>query len=59
VTENRRAPTADVIYVFIAIDVPNPRSFRALDEKRLAIDIPKRAHRRIHAAGDALLRGAK
>ncbi len=39
--ENRRPPTADVIDVFISIDIPNPRTFRARDEERLAANIAK------------------
>ena len=54
--ENRRSPGADVIDVFVAIDVPDVRAFRALDEKRLAPDRAKGAHRGIHAAGNSLLR---
>ena len=49
--ENGRPPGADVINVFVAIHVPDARAFRALDEKRLAADVAKRADGRIHAAG--------
>ena len=51
--ENRRSPAADVIDVFVAIDVPNTGAFRALDEKRFAAHGTKCAHRRIHAAGNS------
>ena len=53
--ENRRAPTADVIDVFISVDIPNPRAFRASYEERVTANIAKRADRRIYAAGNALL----
>ena len=59
VPEDRRAPGADVIDVFIAIDVPDPCALRALDEERLAAETAKGAHRRIDAAGDALQAAAK
>ena len=58
-TENRRPPAADVVNVFSSIDIPNLRAFCALNEKRCAADIAKRAHGRIHPAGDALLRRGK
>ena len=53
-TENGRAPAADVIDVFVAIDIPDVRALGAFDKKRFAADAAKRAHRRIHAAGNAL-----
>jgi hypothetical protein len=53
--ENRRSPTAYVIDVFIPVDVPDPRTFPTCNEKWLAANIPKSAHRGIHAAGDAFL----
>ena len=52
--ENRWAPGADVIDVFVAIDVPHARAFGFVDEKRLAAHGAERAHGRIHAAGDAI-----
>ena len=58
-TENRRSPAADVIDVFISIDIPNFRAGGACDEKWLAIHIAKCADRRIDAAGNAFLRATK
>ena len=54
VPEDRRAPGADVIDVFVAVDVPNPGALRAVDEERLAAEAAEGAHGGIHAAGDAL-----
>ena len=54
-TKNSRAPAADVIDVFVSIDVPNFRTGRALNEKRFAADIAQRAHWRVNAAGNARL----
>src|SRR5437763_2639726 len=59
VSKNRRAPAADVINVFLSVDIPDPRAGCALHKKGRAADIPKRADRRIHTARDALLRGRK
>src|SRR5438552_11306986 len=56
VTENRRPPAADVVDVFISIDISNLRAFYALDEKRCAADIAKRAHRGVYSAGNSLAR---
>src|SRR5437588_10681920 len=55
VTENSWTPTADVVDVFVSIDIPNVRAGSALNEKRLAADIAERTHRRINAAGNAFL----
>src|ERR1700738_4056475 len=41
VTENRRSSTADIVDVFISIDIVDARAFRALNEERLAADIAK------------------
>src|SRR4029450_1683548 len=57
--ENRRPPTADVIDILICIYIPDPDPFSARDEKRLTLNIAKRAHRRIYAAGDAFLRAVE
>src|SRR5947209_20255302 len=53
-TENRRAPRPDVIYVLPAIDIPDFRPGRAIDEKRLTAYPAKRADGRIDAAGNAV-----
>src|SRR5438034_11445557 len=58
-SQNRRTPAADVIDVFVAIDIPNLRTFRALDKKWLGIDVAKCAHWRVYTAGNVLLRGMK
>src|SRR5882672_3909818 len=57
--KNRRSPTPHVIDVFISIDIPNPRTFPARNEKRFAANIAQRAHRRIYAAGDSFLCASK
>ena len=59
VAENRRPPGADVINVFVAVHVPDVRAFGLVDEKRLAADGAKRAHRRIDAAGNVFQRLGK
>ena len=53
VTENRRAPGADVVDVFVAIDVPDLGALGAIDEKRLAPETAKGAHGRVDATGNA------
>ena len=53
------APNSHVIDVFIAIDIPDLRPSAAVDKKRFAADVAKRAHRRIHAARDSCLRASK
>jgi hypothetical protein len=57
--KNRRSPTAHVIDVFISIDVPNPRTCAARNEKRFTANIAKSAHWRIYATGDAFLCAGK
>jgi hypothetical protein len=57
--ENRWSPTADVIDVFISIDVRNSCAFPARNEKWFAANIAKRAYWRIYAAGNALLRAGE
>src|SRR5207302_2780663 len=57
VTQNRRAPRADVIDHLISIDIPDVCALRALDEKWLAADAAEGAHGRVHAAGNASARG--
>jgi hypothetical protein len=50
--ENGRSPGADVVDVIVAIDIEHPRALGSVHEKRLAADRAKRAHRRVHAAGN-------
>src|SRR5206468_2623865 len=50
---------ADVINVFVSIDIPHPRAARAFDKKRLATDAAKGTDRRVHAAGDSSQRSLK
>src|SRR2546423_2159014 len=59
VTKNRRTPAADVIDEFLSVDVPNFRTGRALNEKRFAANIAKRADRRINATGNMFLRASE
>ena len=56
VTQNHRAPGADVIDIFFAVGVVEIRALAALEKYRRTADGAKRAHRRIHAAGDVFLR---
>jgi len=56
VTEDGRSPGAHIINIFVAIDVPHARAFGLMDEERLSAHGAKRAHRRIHAAGDVAQR---
>src|SRR5438477_1283347 len=53
VTENRGAPTSDVVDAFISIDIPNFRAGCTLNKKRLAADAAKCAHWRINASRNA------
>ena len=57
--KNRRATRADVINVFISIDVKNLRAFGFVDEERLPANSAKRAHGRIDAAGNVVERFGK
>ncbi len=59
VAENGRPPGADVINQFIAVHVPDVRAFGPVDEERLAADGAKRAHGRVHAAGNVFQRLGK
>jgi hypothetical protein len=59
VSKNRRPPGADVIKQLIAVHVPDARPARAVHKKRLAAHRAKRAHRRVHAAGNIFQRRRK
>ena len=59
VTQDERAPRENVINEPIAIHVEQVCARAALDEQRLSADRAKRAHRRIHAAGEELLRAGE
>ena len=48
---NERTPRHDVVDVRAAVDVPDARAARPLDERRLAPDGAERAHRTVDAAG--------
>ena len=50
--ENRRPPAPDVIEIFISIEIPNFRAFCTRDKERFATNVTKRAHGRIHPAGN-------
>ncbi len=56
---DHRPPGTDVVNVAAAIGVVQIRAFAAREEDRCAADALEGAHRRVHAAGDALLRGAE
>ena len=51
--ENRRTPGADVVDVFVAIDIPDVRAFRAIDKKWFAPETAEGPHGGIDAAGNA------
>src|SRR5204862_7122659 len=51
-TEDGGSPRADIIHVLIFIHIPDMSAFSFIDEKRLAAHRAKRAHRRVHAAGN-------
>src|ERR1700674_445888 len=55
VAEDHRPPGTDVVDVLLAIGVPEIRTLRAFDEPRRAADRAKRAHRRVHTAGNGFL----
>ena len=55
-TQYRRALASDVIDVFVPIDIPNFGATRTFDEKRFNFNLAKRAHRRVYAARNAVLR---
>src|SRR5215469_10425028 len=52
VSENQRAPGADVIDILVAVSVPYARTFSADDVRRVAAHRLKCAHRGVHAAGN-------
>ncbi len=54
VTEDHRAPRADVVDELAAIGRPGPRALGAREEDGFAADAAEGAHGRIHAAGDVL-----
>ena len=59
VAQEQRPPGADVVDVLVAVGVPDVRALAAHDEGRRAAHAAERPHRRIHAAGDGLLRAGK
>ena len=56
VAVDQRAPRADVVDVRVAVDVHDLGALGALDEDRVAADRPHRAHGRVHAARQDVLR---
>src|SRR6202035_3559778 len=52
--QNKRAPGADVIDIFVAVGVPNVRTLAPDDVNRITPNAPKGTHRRVHASGDKL-----
>lgn len=59
VTQNVRPPRSDVVDVVLAIDILDPATRGATDEKWLTTHISKCTDRRIHAARDHLLGGSE
>src|SRR4029077_16108632 len=59
VTENVRPPAADVVDIFLSVDIPNPGASGPLDEKWFATNIAKRAHRRIDSGRNSHLSTSK
>ncbi len=57
--KNRRTPCAHVVDQLTAIDIPDVRTRRALDEEWLALDTAESAHWGIYAAGDAATGGGE
>ena len=57
--QNERPPRADVIDVAIAIDIPQIRSFTALNDNRLSADAAKRPRRAVHPSRHQLPRPFK
>ncbi len=57
VAEDHGAPGADVVDIALAVGVDRVGPGGAVEEDRIAADAAKRAHRRVHAAGDMALRG--
>src|SRR5438128_12576836 len=55
-SQNRRAPTADIVDIFVPIDIPNFSATRTFDEKRFSSNVSKCAHGRVYAARNAFLR---
>src|SRR6185436_7876335 len=53
VPENRRPPSADVIDVFLALDIPYPAPGGSIDKEWITSHPAKRAHGRVHAARNA------
>src|SRR6185503_714670 len=49
--EDQRAPGADPIHVAVAVDVDQLAALTALDEDRVAPDLPHRPNRTVHPAG--------
>ena len=56
VTEDQRSPGPDPVEVAVAVDVDQLAALAALDEDRLAADLPHRPHRRVDATGQHLQR---
>ena len=59
VPQQQRSPGADVIDVLVAVDVEKVRALAARDEGRIPADAAERAHRRVDAARNDLLRFPK
>src|SRR5690606_6895535 len=55
VTQNHRAPGADVIDVALAVLVRYIGAFGMLEKQRRAADAAEGAHRRVDATGDVVL----
>src|SRR5450759_2984858 len=56
VAENERTPREDVVDVFVAVDIPDPRASAFGDEERLAANPAKCTNGRAHATGKELRR---
>ena len=53
--KNRRAPGADVVDHAAVIHIVNAAALGSFHKERIAADVAKGAHGRVHAAGDVLL----
>jgi hypothetical protein len=52
VAKNERAPGADIVYVLVAVGVPDSGAQSAKEERGVALDGLKRADGGVDAAGD-------
>jgi hypothetical protein len=54
--QDHGSPGAYVVNILVAVGVSEACPVSANDERRIAADSPKRAHGRVHTAGDQMFR---